>query len=244
MAFAVTTRPPVDTVAFPTGIGPPGCSIEEARFVPISAEKLSKAMSHWEKYIHADAPDRLIQLAALHVEFEALHPFLDGNGRLGRMLIPLFLFERELLATPTFYLSAYFEARRDEYYQRLLAVSRDGDWTGWCEFFLRALTAQAGANTQKARDILHLYEEKKAWIVDRTHSQHAIRALDFIFDRPIFQSSDFVADSGMPEWTAKRIAKILRESGLLRTVRDASGRRPAILMFPELLNIAEGTDAF
>lgn len=84
-----------------------------------------------------------MQLSVLHAEFEALHPFLDGNGRLGRMFVPLFLYSIKALQSPTFYISAYLEARREEYYERMLAVSRDGDWTGWCVFFLKALTEQA-----------------------------------------------------------------------------------------------------
>ncbi len=225
-------------------IGPPGCTEEEARFVPIGAGNLPDGMAAWEKYLNGKEPDALVQLAIVHAEFEALHPFLDGNGRLGRMLIPLFLFERKLLAAPTFYLSAYLEVRREEYYERLLAVSRDGDWTGWCRFFLRALTAQAQSNTRRAKDILNLYEAKKGWVVEKTHSQHAVRALDFLFDRPVFASSDFVAESGMPQPSAKRILKVFRDEGLLRVIREAAGRRTAILLFPELLNIAEGQEAF
>ena len=225
-------------------IGPAGCTEDEARFVPMSPAEVDEGMSAWEKYLHSEQPDTLVQLAVLHAEFEAIHPFLDGNGRLGRMLIPLFLFARKILATPTFYLSAYLESRREEYYERLLAVSRDGDWTGWCEFFLQAIVTQADSNTGKARDILQLYENRKTWIVDRTHSQHAIRALDFIFDRPVFRSPDFVAQSGMPAPTARRIAKVLREEGLLHVIRPASGRRPAVLAFSDLLNIAEGRVVF
>ncbi|MCK4660413.1 MAG: Fic family protein [Phycisphaerae bacterium] len=225
-------------------IGLPGCTEDTARFVPIGAGDLPSGMSAWEKYLNSKEPDVLVQLAIVHAEFEALHPFLDGNGRLGRMLIPLFLFERKLLAAPTFYLSAYLEARREEYYDRLLAVSRDGDWTGWCVFFLGALTAQAESNTRKAKQILDLYETKKSWIADQTHSQHAMRALDFLFDRPIFASSDFVAAAGIPKDTARRILTVLRDEGLLRVVREAAGRRTAILVFPELLNIAEGQEAF
>jgi Fic family protein len=126
-------------------IGPKGCSIEEAKFVPIVAGNLPEAMSRWEKYIHEDAPDRLIQLALLHAEFEALHPFLDGNGRLGRMLIPLFLYQAKIIQQPMFYISAYLESHRDEYFERLLAVSRDHDWSGWCAFFLNVLRIQASA---------------------------------------------------------------------------------------------------
>ncbi len=225
-------------------IGLPGCTEKTARFVPIGAGDLPDGISAWEKYLNRKEPDALVQLAIVHAEFEALHPFLDGNGRLGRMLIPLFLFECKLLAAPTFYLSAYLEARREEYYERLLAVSRDGDWTGWCVFFLGALTAQAKSNTRKAKQILDLYETKKSWIADQTHSQHAIRSLDFIFDRPIFRSSDFVAHADIPKDTARRILTVLRDEGLLRVVREAAGRTTAILVFTELLNIAEGREAF
>ncbi len=141
----------------PNWIGPPGCTIEEARFVPISAEKLPDAMGAWEKYLHATAPDRLVQLAVIHAEFEAMHPFLDGNGRLGRMLVPLFLYQAKLIKQPMFYISAYLESHRDEYYNRLLAVSGDNDWSGWCAFFLQVVRIQTEENLAKAQAILDLY---------------------------------------------------------------------------------------
>ncbi|MCK4631903.1 MAG: Fic family protein [candidate division Zixibacteria bacterium] len=225
-------------------IGPRGCSVEEARFVPIPANQLKDAVTSWEHYIQSKQKDILVQLAIAHAEFEAIHPFLDGNGRLGRMLIPLFLYDRKLLSTPTFYISEFLESNRDEYVERLLAVSRDKDWTGWCVFFLNALLKQAGANTTKAKDILSLYEAKKSWVVRETHSQHAIRALDFVFGLPVFAASDFVKQSGIPEMTAKRIMRIFRDGGLLDVWRAASGQRPAILAFRELLNIAEGKSVF
>jgi len=119
----------------PNWIGPQGCTIEEARFIPCPAHDLSKAMATWERYLHDEAPDRLVQLALIHAKFEALHPFLDGNGRLGRLIVPLFLFEKGLLSSPNFYLSEYLEQHRDSYYEQLLTVSRDGDWSGWVAFF-------------------------------------------------------------------------------------------------------------
>ncbi len=228
----------------PNWIGSPGSEIENARYVSVSAEKLQDCMSSWEKFLHSKEPDVLVQLALAHAEFEAIHPFLDGNGRLGRLLVPLFLYERKVLAKPTFYLSAYLEANRDEYYERLLAVSRDGDWTGWCLFFLKAIKKQAADNCDKARKILDLYEKKKDWIIEVTGSQHAIRALDFLFKRPIFNSTRFTSDAGIPESSAKRILKILRNEGLLKTIRESSGRKPALLLFVELMNIAEGHSAF
>lgn len=228
----------------PNWIGPAGCTIEQARFVPISADKLPDAMSSWESYIHEDAPDRLAQLALLHAEFESLHPFLDGNGRLGRMLVPLFMWQTRLIQRPMFYVSAFLEANRDEYYDRLLTVSRDSDWTGWCKFFLGALKTQAEENQLKARAILDLYERMKLQVADLTRSQCAIHALDWIFERPVFKSSDFVTNAGIPHPTAKRILPDLREAGILRVLMGASGRRAAIFCFPMLLNIAEGRDAF
>lgn len=224
----------------PNWIGSPGCTIETARFVPIGADKLPDAMSAWERYAHDDAPDRLVQLAILHAEFEALHPFLDGNGRLGRMLVPLFLWQTGLIRQPMFYISAYFEARRDAYYDGLLAVSRDDDWTGWCRFFLEAIRSQAEDNLTKAQGILALYEEMKRRVPEMTRSQYAIHALDWIFAHPIFRSSDFVSAAGIPKATAKRILASLEDGQILLTIAPASGRRAATLAFPALLNIAEG----
>jgi Fic family protein len=221
-------------------IGSHGSPIEAARFVPISPEQLANGMTAWEKHIHADAQDHLVRLAVLHAEFEALHPFHDGNGRLGRMLVPLYMAEKKLLSGPMFYISAYFEAHRDEYYDRLLDVSRAGKWTEWCLFFLEAVRDQAEQNQRKANAILSLYEDMKPRMTEITRSQYAISALDRIFANPIFNSSDFIERSGIPEATARRILRELRDHGVLGVVLEASGRRSAILAFPDLLNITEG----
>lgn len=233
-------KAPGDYRRTPNWIGPPGCTVEAARFVPISTERVPDAMSAWERYLHTDTPDKLIQLAILHAEFEAIHPFLDGNGRLGRLFVPLYLVDKKLLSGPNFYVSAYLEAHRDEYYDHLLAVSRDNDWTSWCVFFLTAIIEQARSNHTKAKAILDLYQEKKRWITDLTHSQYAIKALDWFFSRPIFKTPDFTASSGIPKPTANRIVQIAREHGLLRVLRQGRGRRPTILAFRDLINIAEG----
>ena len=228
----------------PNWIGPPGCTIDSATFVPIRADKLPGAMSAWEHYIHENAPDRLVQLAVLHAEFEALHPFLDGNGRLGRMFVPLFLWQTGLISEPMFYISAWFEARRDAYYDRLLAVSRDDNWTGWCLFFLEAISTQAEENLTKTRNILSLYENMKNRVVNITRSQHAVRALDWIFQQPIFRSSDFVNTAGIPRATARRLLAILRNGGILQVLILGSGRQSTVFVFPALLNIAEGKEVF
>jgi Fic family protein len=235
-------RSPGEYRKIPNWIGPPGCTIDDAHFVPISADRLPDAMSAWERYAHEEARDRLVQLAVLHAEFEALHPFLDGNGRLGRMLVPLFLWQTGLIRRPTFYISAYFDAHRDAYYAGLLAVSRDGGWTGWSRFFLEAVKAQAEDNLAKVQAILGLYEEMKRRVPEMTRSQYAIRALDWIFERPIFKSSDFVASAGIPVPTARRFLGVLRKGGLLLPLAPGRGRRATVLAFPALLGIAEGRE--
>jgi len=227
----------------PNWIGPERGGIEEARFVPIGADKLTDAMSAWEAYAYEDPPDSLVQLALLHVEFEALHPFLDGNGRLGRMLVPLFLWQRDLIGLPMFYISAYFEAHREAYYERLLAVSRDEDWTGWCRFFLIAVREQAEDNLARAKAILALYDELRHRMPEMTRSQYATKALDWLFAQPIFSSSDFIAVSAIPESTARRFLRLLRDEEILSQIQPASGSRPAILAFARLLEIAEGRKA-
>lgn len=220
-------------------IGSPGCTIEEAKYVPIEVAKLAEAMSTWERYIHSEQPDRLVQLAIIHAEFEAIHPFLDGNGRLGRMLIPLYMEKAGLLSGPMFYISAFFEKHRDEYYERLLAVSRDGAWTKWVVYFLEAIMQQAEENQRKAGGILGLYETKKREFSELLRSRYAIQALDYIFRRPVFKSTDFRKHAGIPAGTATRFLRLLREQGTLKTLREGSGRRAASYAFPEILDIVE-----
>jgi Fic family protein len=136
------------------------------------------------------------------------------------------------------------EGHREEYYERLLAVSRDNDWTGWCGFFLRAIIGQAEELQMRVQAIIDLYGLKKDWILDVTHSHHAVRTLDWIFSRPIFSITDLAASAGVPKATAKRIVALARDGGLLRELRSGHGRRAAILAFPELLNIVEGHQVF
>lgn len=221
-------------------IGALGSDIKDATFVPPSPIHLTESLNAFERYIHVEERDRLVQLGIIHAQFEMIHPFLDGNGRVGRMLIPLFLFEKNLLSSPMFYLSAYLEKNRDIYYDKLQRISQHGDWTGWIRFFLEAVTQQALDNARKAQSILALYEEMKSRISELTHSQYSIKTLDTIFALPVFETSEFVSRSGIPRQASSRILRILRESDLLFVLRNASGSRPAILVFPKLLAIAEG----
>lgn len=221
-------------------IGPSGSPIEHASFVPPSPLQLRDHLEAWEAYLAATEFDTLVQTAVVHAQFELIHPFLDGNGRIGRLLIPLFLFQKRSLASPMFYLSEYLESHRDAYYGHLRNISQDGDWTGWIEFFLDAITVQSHTNTERVRSILGLYERMRREVTDLLRSQHAIQVLDTLFDRPVFQSSDFVTRSGIPKQSALPFLRRLRDAGILQVLREQSGRRPAVLAFRELLNRAEG----
>lgn len=225
-------------------IGLPGTPIEEASFVPPSPLQLNDHLQAWETYLDLDDIDHLLQTAAVHAQFELIHPFKDGNGRIGRILIPLFLYQKKKLSQPMFYLSSYLERNRDEYYARLQGISRNNGWNDWIEFFLRGVTEQAKENSNKVKRIMTLYDDMKIKIADLTRSQYAIQVLDAIFAKPIFQTSDFVERSGITKQTAMPLLRILRENNLLTTVRESSGRRAAIMAFPRLLNIAEGREIF
>lgn len=223
-------------------IGSAGCTQEQASFVPPSPLQLLDHLQALETYLAGSDVDVLLQCAVLHAQFELIHPFKDGNGRIGRLLIPLFLYQKRALASPMFYLSDYLESHRELYYARLQAISREGDWTGWIAFFLGAVTQQAQANSERVRAILALYEDMKRRIAELTRSQYAIVVLDTLFDRPIFQSGDFVLRSGIPKQSALPFLRTLREAGILQVLREASGRRSAVLAFRDLLNCAEGRE--
>jgi Fic family protein len=221
-------------------IGPEGCTQDEATFVPPSPLQLLDHLQAWEKYVRSDDVDPLVQTAIVHAQFEMIHPLKDGNGRIGRLLIPLYLYQKKALGTPMFYLSEYLEMYREDYYGSLQRISQHGDWNAWIAFFLTAIAEQAKGNTAKVRQTLELYKQMKAEIAEATHSQHSIHLLDAIFDRPVFQTSDIVKRTKLPKQTVMPLLRKLKDAGTLTTVREAGGRRPAILAFPRLLTITEG----
>ena len=221
-------------------IGLRGSTIENAIFVPPAPLQLFDHLEAWINYIESDDIDILIQAAVMHAQFELLHPFKDGNGRIGRLLIPLFLFQKHRLSQPMFYLSSYLEKHRDEYYGGLGAISRDGDWDGWIAFFLTAIMSQAKENITRVNQIHELYDSMKQKIQEITHTQHTLQVVDQIFNRPTFRTSDFINETGIQKATAMTILRQLKKAGILREIRPGSGRRPAVLGFPDLLNIVEG----
>ncbi|MDR2837267.1 MAG: Fic family protein [Azonexus sp.] len=227
-------------------IGSYGCTIEQASFVPPNPLQLPDHLQAWEQYLDSDDIDFLLQTAVVHAQFELLHPFKDGNGRIGRILIPLFLYQKRVLSQPMFYLSEYMESNRSEYYARLKSISASGDWNGWIAFFLQAVLAQARQNSQRVTAIKVLYEEMKQAIHSLTHSQYTVHLLDAIFSKPIFRISDLSEqlsqEFGIHEKTAPSLLRQLRDGGILRELQAGSGRRPATLCFPRLINLAEGRD--
>lgn len=225
-------------------IGAPGSPIEEASFVPPDPMLLMEYLHNWEKYYHLDRPDRLVQLAIVHAQFEIIHPFLDGNGRLGRMIIPLFLYEKRLLSRPMFYMSAYLEDHRDEYVERLRLLGAEQDaWNQWVGFFLTALHEQAQADTAKARQVFDLYERLKSRVIDLTHSQFAVPLLDQMFKQPVFPSNILKDLPGEPtKATILGLLNKLKKGGVLKVMREGSGRRPQVLALAELINLCEGKE--
>lgn len=220
-------------------IGRIGTPIEHASFIPPEPSILQDYLNLFEKYINNDESDVLIQSAIIHAQFELLHPFLDGNGRIGRLLIPLFLYYKKVLSRPMFYLSSYLEKHREEYYKRLRDISDKNDWDGWIKFYLNAIAEQSKWNSLKVKEILDHYFKTRDYIVGRTHSQYAHQLLDALFDKPIFRSSDIQIKSNIPKQSLMPMLKSLQEDKVLRVVRPASGRMPAILVFEKLLEITE-----
>ena len=224
-------------------IGYAGCPIERADFVPPEPLLVEPNLHQWEKYYHSDEPDLLVQLAVIHAQFEIIHPFVDGNGRLGRMLIPLFLFEKGLLSRPVFYVSAYFDQNREAYVEKLRAIGRrPGAWNDWVEFFLTAVTRQAEANTNSARQIMSLYERLKNEVIAFTNSRFAVPVLDVLFEKPMLTPTEFENRIGLPSKPMlMRLLEKLKDAKILSVIREGSGRRPQILLFNELFELCEGT---
>lgn len=206
-------------------------------FTPISPEKLKAGLEKLFLFIDESEEHPLIKTAIAHVEFESLHPFNDGNGRVGRILITLMLWKLGLITRPYFYVSGYLEKQKDEYVECLRAVSADDEWTEWCIFFLEAVCRQAEASFSKSEEIRELYERMKEIFRTNLSSQWSIKALDYIFANPIFRNNAFTGRSGIPKQTANRFTRILLEADLLTTVRAPSGRRPGLYAFEPLLQI-------
>jgi Fic family protein len=223
-------------------LGPPGCTLNTATYVPPPVEEMIEALGAWEKYVHTDAKEPLlVQCALMHYQFEAIHPFIDGNGRVGRLLITFFLCERGVLSQPLLYLSAFFERYRDEYYRRLLAVSQSGDWRGWVEFFLRGIAVQAREALEGANQILDLYARYRAMLGTKRVPQAALRLIDHLFISPVVSVTRLAQGWKVPFPTVQKGVGRLVELGILTEMTRQ--RRNRLYVAYELLEIlTRGTE--
>lgn len=220
-------------------IGPAGCTLSDAMFVPPPVREMKQTMSDLEKFLHVrEGMQGLIQCALVHYQFEAVHPYLDGNGRIGRLLITLFLCERQFLAYPMLYLSAFFEKHRTEYYERLLAVSQKGEWEEWVLFFLRAVAVQSEEAEKNSKGILHLLEMYRKRVQEKRTSVYAVKLLERLFINPFISIPRAAKELKTSFPTAKAAIEKLEEAKIL--FRTSDKQRGKIYCARELLVLLEG----
>lgn len=166
-------------------IGPEGTPLEDARFVPPPAPLVRDLLFHWEEFVNLESVlPPLVQCALMHYQFEAIHPYVDGNGRLGRLLIVLFLCAKKVLTQPLLYLSAYFERDRGAYNDHLLRVSVTGDWQTWVGYFLDGVLEQARDALHRARQLRDLHDNMRGVLQYKRESANALMLLDKLFEMP------------------------------------------------------------
>lgn len=202
-------------------IGPPGSTLETARYIPPPPNKLNPLLENLEEFFHDDSPmPALVKIGLAHAQFESIHPFEDGNGPLGRLLITLLLIEMGVLKRPLLYLSWYFRRHRKEYYDRLQAIRDHGDWENWLKFFLRAVYRVAQRATETARQIVQLRESHWHMIAMQMGGKagHALTLLEELYQSPIVSAKQVaeVTHNSQPE--AKKLIAEFQKMGLLREI--------------------------
>lgn len=223
-------------------IGPPGSSIDTSSYVPPPPEQLWECLDAVEKFLHRDAGlPPLLAIAAIHYQFEAIHPFIDGNGRVGRLLIVLLLVEWGLLPAPLLDLSSYIEPRRDRYYEGLLRVSTAGDWAGWFSFMLEAMEEQARDAQARARNLHDLRDRLRHLASVGRASGSLARLVDALFDVPFLTIPRAQRILDVTHRAASLNVDKLVDLGILQ--RTATARRPKLYVAPEVIAAVQGTDA-
>lgn len=217
-------------------IGAPGCTLDEATFVPPPVPQMHEALDALEKYLHSDdIYPPLLRLALVHYQFEAIHPFVDGNGRIGRLLLSLLFVQWGLLPLPLLYLSAYFYRHRQDYYDLLLSVSERGAWRDWLLFFLRGVAEQAWDALQRARRLQDLREEWHQRLTQARTSALLVRLVDELFDWPIMTIPQAQRLLGVTYPSAKRNMEKLVQAGILQLVDEAVYGRTYVAS--EIMNV-------
>jgi len=215
-----------------------------ALFVPPPPDTVLDLMSDLEAFIHADTPavPTLVKAGLVHVQFETIHPFLDGNGRLGRLLITLLLCDKGILKEPILYLSLYFKTHRRYYYDLLQRVREDGDWEAWIEFFLEGITETSLQAADAAKQILSLFEEDRAKIESLGRpAASALRVHQLLQQKPIVAIPDAARETGMSAPTVAKSIQHLRDLGLLREITGK--QRGRMFVYSDYLGIlSQGTE--
>lgn len=203
-------------------IGAESATLPEATFVPPTVLDMNAALDHFERYLHDDQLPDLVHAGLAHAQFETIHPFLDGNGRVGRLLITFLLVHRSVLHRPLLYLSVYLKRNRAEYYDRLTAIRENGDWEGWLRFFLRGVAQTAEEATETARAILQLREAHRHEVQERVPGTNGLRLLDLLYERPLVHVNLVKDRLGITFATANKLIEHLQQLGL---VQEITGRR-------------------
>ncbi len=220
-------------------IGPAGSTIDEATYVPPAPREMTGRLAQFERYLHSqDGYPTMIELALIHYQFEAIHPFLDGNGRVGRLLIPLLLCERRLLNDPLLYLSAFFERHRDEYYRRLREVSTHGRWAEWLRFFLTGVKEQSLDAMWRTDQLLAHWNHCRAAMESTRSSARLLTLVDRLFVSPvIIATTDLANELGVSLPTALTDVRKLVDAGILKEITGR--RRYRVYVAQEIIDIAE-----
>lgn len=225
-------------------IGPAGCTISNATFVPPSVPEMKKALGDLELYLYKDdGLPALVKIALIHAQFETIHPFLDGNGRMGRLLITFWLCQQEILTRPLLYLSYYFKQHRTEYYDRLMDVRKKGDWENWIKFFLRGIAEVADESTSSAKDILHLKDTCSTILYEKDASNSNYqRLLDMLFEHPYIQRNDVIKYLGISNPTAGSILDVFCELNILLDLTPQKSRNKLYVFAHYLKILNKGTE--
>ena len=217
-------------------IGAPGSTIQTATFVPPSVDEMNQALGELEKFIHhQDNIPPLIRLAMVHYQFEAIHPFLDGNGRIGRLLNSLLLHDWGLLSQPVLYLSAYFEANRQAYYDYLLAVSQKGAWHDWFIYFLLAVQTQANDSIERIQRLQLLRDEYREQFQQTRSTARLLQVIDWLFTQPIFNISQVSEMLSVSYSVAQRYVTQLEKAGIVEEITGQARNR--VYRADEILNV-------
>lgn len=226
-------------------IGPAGCSLSEATFVPPPPDAVPDALGNLERFLHArDELPVLVKIGLVHAQFETIHPFLDGNGRIGRLLITFLLTESGVLTKPVLYLSHYFKRNRQTYYDRLQDVRDRGDWEAWLTFFLEGVVEVSQEALATSRRILELRERHRSEITDHLGraAGNGHRLLESLFDRPIVSVEDVRGVTGTTFAAANNLVARMTELGLLREI-TGQARYRRFRYEPYVALFAAGTES-